>query len=399
MKRAIILVLDSVGVGASPDAEQFGDARCNTLGHIAEAVGGISLPALEALGLGCIVEAKGIKKARHPHAAYGKMREASPAKDTTTGHWEMAGLILKKPFPLYPSGFPPEVLLPFEEKIGRKTLGNKPASGTEIIKELGEEHMETGFPIVYTSGDSVFQIAAHEEVIPVEELYRMCEIARTILQGPHAVARVIARPFSGNPGSFARTERRRDFSLPPFSETILDLAKRKGLEVVAVGKIEDIFAGRGITESYHTGNNRDGFLKTVEETRKRSSGIIFTNLVDFDMLYGHRNNPQGYARALQEFDSWLPELLSALQEEDLLFITADHGNDPTTPGTDHTREEVPLLVHGAGAASASLGIRPTFADLGATVAAYLQVAPPESGESFLKEILSSPHKGCGGTVP
>ncbi|MBE3577439.1 MAG: phosphopentomutase [Limnochordales bacterium] len=392
--RAIVLVMDSVGIGELPDADRYGDTGSNTLVHTAQAVGGLHLPNLSRLGLGWLVaDAPGVVRVEKPEGAYGRMAEVSPGKDTTTGHWEMMGLHLERPFPTYPHGFPPEVIEPFERAIGRRVLGNKPASGTEIIKELGELHLETGCPIVYTSADSVFQIAAHEEVIPVDELYRICEVARRILTGPHAVNRVIARPFAGKPGNFFRTERRRDFSLPPPRPTVLDALKEAGYHVRAVGKIEDIFAGRGITESVHTANNEESLRATWKYAREsRQPGLIFTNCVDFDMLYGHRNDAEGYARALEELDAWIPQLLAELGPRDILVITADHGCDPTTPSTDHSREYVPLLVAGpAVRAGIDLGTRRTFADLGVTLVELFGLPGDHwatAGESFAAAILA-----------
>lgn len=365
-----------------PDAARYGDAGSNTLGNLAEKVGGLDLPHLERLGLGNIAPIKGVPPAANPAAAWGKMAERSPGKDTTTGHWELAGVVLDRPFPVYPQGFPPEVIDTFEARIGRRVLGNKPASGTAVIEELGAEHLRTGCPIVYTSADSVFQIAAHEEVIPVEELYRMCRIAREILTGEHAVARVIARPFTGRPGSFRRTERRHDFSLPPPRPTVLEALVSRGYAVVGVGKIQDIFAGRGVTRSIPVKNNPDNIQKTIAAVREMAPGLVFTNLVDFDTLYGHRNDPDGFARALKEFDSALPELMGAVAADGMLFITADHGCDPTTPSTDHSREYVPLLVWGPRlAGGVPLGTRATFADVGATIAAFFGFDWPV-GESF-----------------
>jgi len=387
-RRAILIVLDSVGVGAAPDAAAYGDEGSNTLANTARAVGGLRLPNLGRLGLGNLADVLGVPPEPHPAGAYGRMQEASAGKDTTTGHWEIAGIISTRPLPTYPNGFPPEVIQEFERRIGRKTLGNYPASGTVIIEELGPEHLRTGYPIVYTSADSVFQIAAHEEVIPVEELYRMCRIARELLTGEHAVGRVIARPFVGEPGRFVRTDRRRDFSLEPPRPTLLDRLQEARQPVWAVGKIEDIFAGRGITEAVHTHDNMDGVDQTLAFMARVDRGLIFTNLVDFDMLYGHRNNPRGYADALEAVDRRVPEVLAALREEDILFFTADHGNDPTTPSTDHSREMVPLLVTGPQVRpGVDLGVRPTFADLGQTVAEYLGAAPLEAGTSFLGEVL------------
>ncbi|MBE3587986.1 MAG: phosphopentomutase [Thermoanaerobacteraceae bacterium] len=395
ISRVTLIVLDSVGVGALPDAARYGDEGSNTLAHIARDVGGLHLPHLGALGLGNILAIEGVPPAGKPGAAYGRMAEASAGKDTTTGHWEIAGLLLERPFPVYPRGFPPEIIRPFEERTGRPVLGNKPASGTAIIEELGAEHMRTGRPIVYTSADSVFQIAAHEEVIPLEELYRMCRIARELLTGEHAVGRVIARPFVGRPGGFKRTANRRDFSLPPPAPTVLDLLQEKGLAVLAVGKIEDIFAGRGITEALHTENNMDGVDKTLTFLRRDDRGLIFTNLVDFDMLYGHRNNPRGYAGALEDFDRRLPEILAALRDDEVLIITADHGCDPTTGSTDHSREYVPLLVYGRKVqAGVDLGTRRTFSDVAATVAELFGLSYPR-GKSFATEVCG---KKCACTI-
>lgn len=384
--RVIIIVLDSVGVGELPDAADFGDAGSNTLGNIAARVN-LKLPIMARLGLGNIIPLKGIAPVGSPTAAYGKMASKSAGKDTTSGHWELAGLILEKPFPLYPHGFPPEIIEPFERAIGRKVLGNKPASGTVIIEELGAEHMRTGCPIVYTSADSVFQIAAHEDVIPVEELYRYCKIARRLLTGEHAVGRVIARPFIGEPGHFIRTDRRQDFSLEPPRPTLLDAVVNAGLQVMAVGKIKDIFAGRGISRWIHTHDNMDGIDQTCNFMREGGRGLIFTNLVDFDMRYGHRNDVTGYAEALEAFDRRLPELIEALNEGDVLVITADHGCDPTTPSTDHSREYVPLLIYGDKIRKINIGVRPTFADLGATVAEMLDVPYDLAGESFACRLL------------
>ncbi|MEQ8237125.1 MAG: phosphopentomutase [Syntrophomonadaceae bacterium] len=383
-KRAILLVLDSVGIGAAEDSCMYGDEACNTLKHTAEAMGGLKLPHMQALGLGCLEELPGVEPASQPLGAYGKLVERSKGKDTTTGHWEMMGIVLEQPFPTYPHGFPKDVIQELEKRIGRQTLGNVVASGTEIIAQLGQKHLETGFPIVYTSVDSVFQMAAHEDIIPVEELYRMCQIAREILKGPNAVGRVIARPFTGNTGSFVRTPRRHDFSLHP-GPNILDSIVASGQKVIGVGKIKDIFAGRSITESYPIENNRDGMQKIVDILQDEFDGMVFANLIDFDMLYGHRNDVQGYAMALEEFDLWLPELFAAMGSEDVVFISADHGCDPTTCGTDHTREQVPVLVYGEKIeAGAVIGTRSSFADLGQTVADYLGVeAKMYAGQSFL----------------
>jgi phosphopentomutase len=387
INRLTLIVLDSVGIGELPDAERYGDRGSNTLANTARAVGGLNLPNLGRLGLGNILAIEGVPPVKQPLAAYGRMAEASAGKDTTTGHWEIAGLLLERPFPVYPHGFPPEIIEPFEKRIGRPVLGNRAASGTAIIEELGEEHIRTGYPIVYTSADSVFQIAAHEEVIPVDELYRMCRVARELLTGPHAVGRVIARPFVGTPGAFKRTDRRRDFSLPPPAPTVLDLLTQNGYPVLAVGKIEDIFAGRGITEAIHTKDNMDGVDRTIACMRRLERGLIFTNLVDFDMLYGHRNNPRGYAAALEAFDRRLPEILSAVRADEVLIITADHGCDPTTSSTDHSREYVPLLVYGPLVEpGVNLGTRSTFSDVAASVAEFFGLSYPR-GTSFAREVI------------
>ena len=388
--RIIIIVLDSVGIGELPDAYKFGDEGSNTLVNTAKAVGGLNVPNLESFGLGKIGDIPGVSKGVDAKAFYGKMIEASAAKDTTSGHWEIMGVITEKPFPTYPEGFPDDVIKEFTTAIGRPILGNKTASGTEIIKELGEEHIRTGYPIVYTSADSVFQIAACEDVIPIESLYEMCDCARDILKGEHNVGRVIARPFIEENGIYTRTERRRDFSLLPPEETVLDKAVKKGYEVVGVGKIGDIFAHRGLTREIHASNNRDGVLKTIESIREDFKGIIFTNLIDFDMKYGHRNNPEGYAEALELFDKSLPEIVDALKAGDVIIITADHGCDPTTLSTDHSREYVPLLVFGKKLNKpGSLGIRNSFADIGATVSEALLESRLDKGESFFTELISN----------
>jgi phosphopentomutase len=388
VRKVTIVVLDGTGIGALPDAGRYGDEGSNTLGNLSEAVGGLKVPHLQQLGLGNIGPIKGVPPAAKPVAAWGKMAERSPGKDTTTGHWEIAGVILDRPFPVYPNGFPPEIITAFEERIGRRVLGNKPASGTAIIEELGAEHMRTGYPIVYTSADSVFQIAAHEEVIPVAELYRMCEIARSILTGEHAVARVIARPFVGQPGNFRRTERRHDFSLPPPRPTLLEALTARGYTVAGIGKVSDIFAGRGITQSIPVKNNTENIRRTIEAVREMVPGIVFTNLVDFDTLYGHRNDPVGFARALEEFDAALPQLMAAVAPDGALFITADHGCDPTTPSTDHSREYVPLLVWGPRLREGvALGVRATFADVAATIAEFFDFTW-DVGESFAQLLVS-----------
>jgi phosphopentomutase len=388
-ERAIVIVLDSVGIGEAPDAAAFGDQGSDTLGNIAKAVGGLSLPNLETLGLARIAPVLGSDPARPVSGAFGRMIEVSPGKDTTTGHWELMGLQLQQPFPLFPAGFPPAVMDEYEQRTGRGWLGNYPASGTVIIEELGPEHMRTGSTIVYTSGDSVFQIAAHEEIIPLEELYAICETARSILTGPYEVSRVIARPFIGQPGAFTRTSNRRDFSVSIPTPTLLDILKQHGYMVHAVGKIEDIFNQQGITSAIHTKDNMDGVDQTLEAIRTQiQPGLIFTNLVDFDAKFGHRNNPRGYADALIEFDQRLPELIAALKEDDLLILTADHGNDPTTPSTDHSREIVPILLAGAQVRpGADIGTRTTFADLAATLADIFNLPGTGYGQSFKRIVV------------
>lgn len=387
MKRVIIIVLDSAGIGELPDAAEYGDEGSNTLGNIAAAVPGFSLPNLEKLGLGNIDGIVGFKAAEEPLGCFGKMAERSVGKDTTTGHWELAGITLRKPFPVYPEGFPGDLVERFEKAIGTKTLGNYPASGTVIIKELGQQHVKTGYPIIYTSADSVFQIAAHEDVIPVQRLYEICRTAREILTGEHAVGRVIARPFTGSDGNYTRTANRRDFSLEPPEKTLLDHVKEAGLEVKAVGKIDDIFAGRGITQSIHVKDNMEGVDKTIGFIKERFSGLIFANLVDFDMYYGHRNDPEGYARALEEFDGRVPEIIDTMARQDILFITADHGCDPTTVSTDHSREYVPLLIYGKEIRMGiNLGTRKTFSDLAQTTAEYLGTGGEFDAVSFYGDI-------------
>ncbi|MDD4334773.1 MAG: phosphopentomutase [Desulfotomaculaceae bacterium] len=386
INRVALFVLDSVGVGELPDAGDYGDIGSNTLGNVSRAVGGLNMPNLGRLGLGNIIHIEGVPPAENPAASYGRMAEKSAGKDTTTGHWEMAGIIMKQPFPVYSNGFPAGLIESYEEKIGRRVLGNKAASGTAIIEELGAEHMATGFPIVYTSADSVFQVAAHEEIIPLEELYGICRIAREILTGEHAVGRVIARPFAGEPGSFRRTVNRHDFSLKPTGPTLLDLLVNNGVQVTAVGKIKDIFAGQGVTHAVLTRGNNEGMDKSLQLIKSDISGLIFTNLVDFDMLYGHRNNPRGYGDALEEFDRWFPQLLHALKEDDVLIITADHGCDPTTSSTDHSREYVPLLIYGKQVSGGvNLGVRETFADIAATVAEIFGLQF-DVGKSFWKQV-------------
>ena len=369
-----------------PDAAAYGDAGSDTLGNIAR-LRPLDLPHMAALGLGNIKPLAGIAAAASPAGAFGRCALASPGKDTTTGHWEMAGIHLDEPFPLYPRGFPAEIMQEFEGRIGRGTLGNKAASGTEIIKELGAEHMRTGSPIVYTSADSVFQVAAHEEVIPLWELYKICETARAILRGPYEVGRVIARPFVGAPGAFTRTPNRKDYAVPPPRGMLLDRLEEAGVGVYSVGKIFDVFLGRGIQDYEKTKNNDDGMAKTLEAMGASEGGLIFVNLVDFDQQYGHRNDVEGYAAALERFDRWLPELQAALRERDLAILTADHGCDPTTPSTDHSREYVPLLAAGPRVrAGVDLGTRPTLSDIGQTVAANFGVQI-QKGTSFLPQIV------------
>ncbi len=384
--RIVWIVLDSVGVGEMPDASAYGDAGSDTLGNIAR-LRGLDLLNLRSLGLGNLKQIPQLPKALAPEGNYGRCTLASPGKDTTTGHWEMVGIHLEKPFPLFPHGFPPEVMKPFEARIGRSSLGNKAASGTEIIAELGEEHMATGSPIVYTSADSVFQIAAHEEVIPLWELYRMCEIAREILTGPYEVGRVIARPFEGEPGAFKRTTNRHDYAVPPPRGMLLDHLEEKKVEVFSVGKIFDVFLGRGIADHVLTKGNADGMAKTLAAMNDVHAGLIFVNLVDFDSLYGHRNDVEGYAGALEEFDRWLPSFRKALQPGDLAILTADHGCDPTTSSTDHSREYTPLLVFGPTAKQGvDLGLRATLSDIGQTIAHNFGTSISR-GTSFLNEIL------------
>ncbi len=386
--RIIWIVLDSVGIGEMPDAAAYGDTGSDTLGNLARVLvergTPLQLPNLRRLGLANIKALPGLTPDPSPIGSYGKAALASPGKDTTTGHWEMAGIHLDQPFPLFPHGFPPEVMHEFERRIGRDTLGNKAASGTEIIKELGEEHVRTGSPIVYTSGDSVFQVAAHEEVIPLFELYKICETAREILRGPYEVGRVIARPFTGEPGHFARTPNRHDYAVPPPKGMLLDKLAERRVEIFAIGKIFDIYLGRGIGETESTKSNADGMAKTLKAMESLKSGLIFTNLVDFDMLYGHRNDVEGYARALGDVDAWLPSLEAKLADGDLVILTADHGCDPTTPSTDHSREYVPVLTYGKQARpGVNLGTRATLSDLGQTVAENFGTKIVK-GDSFLR---------------
>ena len=386
-ERIIWIVLDSVGIGALPDAGDYGDTGRNTLGHIAESRP-LTLPNLVRMGLANIAPLAHLTPSSPPIGAYGKGATHSPGKDTTTGHWEMAGIWLPQAFPVYPHGFPAEVINEFERQIGRKTLGNKPASGTEIIKELGEEHVRTGKPIVYTSGDSVFQVAAHEDVIPIAELYRMCEIARKILDGPHRVGRVIARPFAGPVGNFARTPRRHDYAVEPPKPMLLDVLAERRVPVFGIGKIHDIYNGRGVGDYVTTKSNADGMEKLTAAVRERKNGLIFCNLVDFDMLHGHRKDVEGFAKSLEEFDLLLGRFLPLLRASDLLMITADHGCDPDPrwPTTDHSREYVPIVAYSPGSgAGVNLGVRETLADMGQTIAETFGGAIPR-GKSFLSEL-------------
>ena len=383
-----VIVMDSVGIGEAPDAAAFGDVGSHTLGHIAEKMNGLNMPHMGALGLSNIRPLQGIEKATNPKAYYGMMQEASVGKDTMTGHWEIMGLNIDKPFKVYPEGFPQELITKLEEAIGRKVLCNLPYSGTAVIDDYAEEHMKTGAIIVYTSADPVLQIAAHEDVIPVQELYKICEIARELTLDPEfLVGRIIARPFVGTPGNFTRTANRHDYALTPFGRTTMAELKDAGKDVIAIGKISDIFNNDGVTESIRTKNNMDGMDKMAEVAKRDFHGMSFLNLVDFDANFGHRRDPLGYGQALEEFDARLPEVLEAMTEDDLVIITADHGNDPTMPGTDHTREYVPLLVYSPRFnGGQELPLRTTFADIAATVAENFNVAAPQFGTSFLSDL-------------
>jgi phosphopentomutase len=386
--RATVVVLDGVGVGALPDAADFGDEGSNSVGNTALVVGGLALPNLGRLGLGNVTEVLGVPPVADASGGFGRMAEASAGKDSTIGHWELMGVVSRRPLPTYPHGFPRALIEEYERRIGRKTLGNVAISGTVIIEQLGAEHMRTGSPIVYTSADSVFQVAAHEEVIPLEELYRICVVAREMLTGEHAVGRVIARPFVGQPGSFTRTQNRRDFSLAAPEPTLLDRLVEAGHQVIGVGKVDDLFAKRGLTTCHHTLDNMVASRKVVELLREKGEGLILANLIEFDMLFGHRNNPKGYAAALEAFDAQLPLIIEEMKPGDVLFIVADHGNDPTTPSTDHSREYVPLLVCGAQVkAGVNLGTRGSFADLGATIAELLGIDALSHGTSFAGELI------------
>lgn len=387
VQRAVVIVLDSCGAGEGPDAADYGDTGSDTLGHTAEAVGGLNLPNFQAAGLGNLhPDLLGVPPAAHPSMAYGRLREASAGKDSTTGHWELAGIVTDTATATFTdTGFPDELVKAVEEESGHRFIGNFAASGTVIIENLGHEHLKTGALILYTSADSVFQIAAHKDIVPLEELYRVCEIARRHCNDYH-IGRVIARPFEGDIGSFYRTYERHDYAMPPHSPTLLDHASAAGLPVLGIGKIEDLFAGRGLTAAVHTEGDADGLEKTLEALDEYHRGIIFVNLVDLDMRYGHRENPEGYAAGLALIDTYLPRLTSKLNESDLLFFSADHGNDPTDGSTDHTREYVPLLVHGRAAAGVDLGIRNQYCDVAATIAEAMQLTPPSRGVSFLAEV-------------
>jgi phosphopentomutase len=384
--RVLVVVCDSWGVGDAPDAETYGDAGSDTLAHTAAAVGGLHAPNLAGLGLGHLTSIQGVSPEARPGTAHGRATERSAGKDTTTGHWEMMGIRLDEPFPLYPDGFPPEVIMPFESEIGRAVLGNRPASGTEIIAELGREHLRTGRPILYTSGDSVFQIACHKTVVPLEQLYAWCAIARRLLDGPHRVGRVIARPFEGEPGAFVRSPERRDLSVPPPRPTVLDALREQGVAVYAIGKIQDIFSGQGITQGRYSDSNAHGIDLTLAYLRAPAPAFVFTNLVDFDSKYGHRNDPAGYAAAIEAFDRRVPELVGAL-DGGVLMITGDHGCDPTTPPTDHSRERTPLLAAGLPGGPHRIGTRDGFGDLGLTVADLLGVEVEGcAGSSFMDRL-------------
>lgn len=384
INRVVVVLMDSAGVGELPDAADFGDRGCNTIGNISRKAAGFKLPNFQKMGLGNIIDINNVAQVENPRASFAKMAELSAGKDTTNGHWELMGVVSEDAFPTYAAGFPEDLIAEFTEKTGLEVLGNKPASGTAIIDELGEEHMKSGKPIVYTSADSVFQIAAHEEIIALDRQYEICEIARELLHGKHGVARVIARPFVGKPGAFSRTTNRKDYSLLPPLPTVLEKADKAGLKVTGIGKIDTIFAYQGINGGRHTKDNNDGIEATLQYLKQeKGKGIIFTNLCDFDMLYGHRNNVQGYADALMSLDGRLPEFLAELQDDDILVITADHGCDPTAAGSDHTREYIPLLVYGKNLKNGmDLGVRNSFADLGATIAEWLELEAPQWGESF-----------------
>ena len=387
MNNFVLLILDGVGIGELPDAANYGDQGSNTLGNMAEKLGGLNLPNLQKLGLGNIAPVNGITPVKIPQASYGKLKEVSPGKDSTTGHWELGGIKVDFNFPYYPSGFPDELIDRFLEATGEKgVLGNKPASGTAIIEELGDEHVKTGYPIVYTSADSVFQIAAHEHVISIERLYEICRAARdVVLTGKDSVGRVIARPFIGESGSYTRTTNRKDFSMDPTSDTILDFLKSSGIETIAIGKINDLFNYRGIVTGIKTKSNSEGIAAVINTLKEKQNSFLFINLVDFDVYYGHRNDPEGFYKALIEFDSALPDILSELDDSDYLIITADHGNDPTSVSTDHSREYVPLLFYNKKTTGRNLGVRSSFSDVAQTIAHFFKVNNDLKGTSFLND--------------
>ena len=388
MKRAILIVMDSLGVGELPDADLYGDIGSHTLDNTYKSCGGLKIDNLENLGFGNIEGVKYLNKIEKPIGAYGKLAERSRGKDTVTGHWEIAGVILDTPLNTYPNGFSDDIINEFLEKVNKKgMLGNCVASGTEIIERLGDEHVKTGYPIIYTSADSVFQIAAHEDVIPLDELYKMCEIAREMLVGENIVGRVIARPFEGGDGKYTRTSNRRDYALDPFSKTMLEYLKEDGKEVACVGKIEDIYNHKGVTKAIHIKNNMDGVDQTLKYMDEVKEGLIFTNLVDFDMLFGHRNDPKGYGNAIEELDKRLPEFFEKMTDEDILILTADHGCDPTTESTDYSREYIPLLVYGKNIKPISIGTRNSFTDIGKSVLDYFNVENEIDGSSFIEKII------------
>jgi phosphopentomutase len=388
MRRAALIVLDGLGIGPAPDAARYGDAGSDTLGNVARAVGGLALPNLERLGLGCCASLAGVRPVAEPAAAHGIAEPVSAGKDSTTGHWELCGLVLEQPFPTYPDGFPAEIIQEFSRRTGRGVVGNKPASGTAILEELGEAHRRTGDWIVYTSADSVFQVAAHEQTVPVTELYRACQTARAILQPPHGVSRVIARPFTGSPGAWTRTSGgRKDFSLPPPGPTLLDHLAQAHVPRVGVGKVDDLFAGRNIT-SIHTPTNADAYALIEGALLSMRRGLLLANVIEFDQTWGHRNDVRGFSRGLLELDQTLPRLLRPVRDDDLVIFTADHGNDPTTPSTDHSREVVPILTVGPRVRPVPLGRRRSYADVGQTIAEFLGVAPLAAGVSFLNEVLA-----------
>jgi len=386
-RRAALIVLDGLGIGSASDQAAYGDDGSNTLGNVLAAATGGSWPTLEALGLGNCAPLARIPPVGSPRAAHGTAQPASPGKDSTTGHWELCGLVLPAPFPTFPNGFPADLIAAFAAETGRGVLGNRPASGTAILDTLGEQHLATGAWIVYTSADSVFQIAAHEETVPIEELYRACEVARRLCRGPTGVSRVIARPFTGTAGQWVRTPRRKDFSLPPIGPTLLDRLAEANIPVIGIGKVDDLFAGRGI-QSVHTPTNADGYRRIGEALRVQPRGLVFANVIEFDQTWGHRNDVPGFLQGLTELDAAIGGLVGGAQENDLIIFTADHGNDPTTPSTDHSRERVPVLVAGPKVRPVSVGERTTFADIGQTVAEFLGVEALEAGTSFLREVWS-----------